>query len=408
MSQGPRPRSSTLPSRSAALLCALLAGFPAAGPALAQSDPDSTLSDIEARALADRAAVEAEIAALLKTPVDVPQPPAQAAGCSDAAGPDLDAWVRTASDPEAALLTRLGDARRALQSLGLDDGTAYDVEQQLAARLSAKAIAVMAANAKQRDSIAAVVRFVRAAASLSDTLGQSDAAADLMARLSAWLAPFVPDMLRDLRTRHDYSMIAAVLGLIRQMNLMGLETGAANLEDALAEIQKAMTFHLTLDYQFTATGANGNVESFHLTAELPLTYEIGGGDKEVRDMLVGEGTGTYLSYTDSDGGLRMQAPAFPVAAKIEALNPCAGTAKLFLDRFYAGAETYIAKDGAAWELNMAEVSFMVNYEQNLRPDGWLFDLPLRNLQKTAVDTAIAGGQGTFAGTLQVTLDHRPK
>jgi hypothetical protein len=384
------------------------------GPATEPETPTSpTLEQREAAAKAERAAVEQEIAALLKTAVNVPAVPPLGVACEeDAVVQDLTAhvlraWVQEASEPEASLLARLWTARRALQSLGVDDASSYAVEAQLVERLAAKAHAIMKANAKNRDAIPAVIGFVRGVARLSGSLGQSDTESELISALAAWLAPFVPGMLKDLREDHDYAMVIAVLRLLGQINALGLETGSGHLEDALSKITAAMTFALTLDYRFTVTGANGNVESFHLQASFPVRFEIGGGEKDVRAMLAGEGTGSYLSYTESDGRLRMQAQSFPVGAKIESFDPCAGTAQLFLDRFYAEAETYIFSDGTTADLNMAEVSFMVSYEKNRGPDGWLFDIPVTNRQKMVVETTIAGGQGTFAGTLQVTLDHQP-
>lgn len=376
--------------------------------------PDPALADREATARAERAAVEKDIAQLLKTAVETPRPPALDLSCEEDAVTQtltaelVNAWVREASEPEASLLIRLTNAHRALQLLGADDATSYATEEKLAARLVTKAKAVMAAHAGTRDTVLPVVGLVRAASQLAGILGQAETSAELQAALGAWLSPLVPGMLTDLRDKHDYAMVTTVMRLLRQLNSLGLETGSADLADAMDKIRAAMRFQLTLDYQFTVTGANGNVESFHLKAEFPVQFELGGGEKTARAVLVGEGTGSYLSYSETDGQLTMQAPDFPVAARIESFDPCAGTAKLFIDRFYAESETYFAHDGTPADLNMAEVSFMVNFDRNRRQNGWEFDVDVINLRKKAVDVALNAAMNAFAGTLYVTLDHQPQ
>ncbi|WP_372841317.1 hypothetical protein [Phaeovulum sp.] len=370
-------------------------------------------SERAAGALAERTKVEAAIRALLKTPIDVPTPPALGVSCEDNAvtqmltGELVTAWVRAASEPEAELLINLTAARRGLQLLGLDDGAAYDLEARLADRLGAKARALMRTNQKNRDAIPAVIGFVGKAAQLSDLLGDTEKVAGLLNALGAWLDPFVPDMLRDLRKAHDYTMATTVMRLVRVLNLLGVETGSADLGSVYEHIAAAMRFQLTLDYQFTLTGENGHVETYHLRAEIPLTFEIGGAEREARAMLVGEATGNYVSYTDPDGDLGMLPASFPVAAKIENFDACAGTATLFLDRFYADAETYTFRNGDPAALPNGMYGWLAVWGENRAHGGYLFNLDVINKSALAIDETLSGAQGAFAGTLKITLEHRP-
>ncbi|GEM_PF-2352210 len=365
-------------------------------------------------ALIEQANAEAAIRALLKTPSDVPMPPALGVSCEDDAvtqmltGELVAAWVRAASEPEAGLLIRLNAARRSLQLLGLDDGTTYDLETRLADRLGAKARALMQANQKNRDAIPAVIGFVRKAAQLSDLLGNTPTAVGLVDVLGAWLDPFVPDMLRELKSAHDYTMATTVVRLVRGLNSLGVETGSANLESVLARIAAAMHFQLTVDYQFTLTGENGHVESYHLRADIPLAFEIGGSERETRAMLVGEATGHYISYTDPDGDLGMLPASFQVGAKVENFDACAGTATLFLDRFYADAETYTFRNGDPAMLSGGMYGWLAAWEEYRANGGYVFDLEVTNKSAVAIDATLSGGQGAFVGVLKVTLEHQPK
>lgn len=379
------------------------------GPALGPEDA-GTLAQREDLARQQAAAAEAEIRKVLAGQINLPAPPALDLSCQskDAAPDPVEAWVRAATEPEATLLEQLHAARRELQLLGLDAGEAYELESQVAHRVGENARAVMAANRKAPGAIPAVVGLVRRASAMEGALGNTAESESLLAELGPWLAPFLPDMLTALREQHDYSKVEAALRLVRGMNSLGLETGTADLDSVLAQIEAAMQFQLTVDYTFTVTGANGSYESYHLQAEVPLKYRVGGADKDARAMLVGEGTGSYLSYIESDGDLQMQAPGFAVGAKVEKFDPCAGTATLFMDRLYAEAETYIYPDGPPTELNMAEVSFMVLWEDHNQNGGWVFVLPVTNRAVMAIDVPISETLNEFAGTMQFTLEHRPK
>lgn len=171
-----------------------------------------------------------------------------------------------------------------------------------------------------------------------------------------------------------------------------------------------MQFDLTLTFHLTSTGANGNVEEWLLKSEFPLRYTLGGGGKTLRAVIVGEGTGNYASYVDKDPGskLTMQAPSFPVAAKVDDFDACLGSATVIIDQFYAQTETYLTHDGSPTELPTVQWAWIMMFEERQAGGAFAFKVPVNNLSATAIDRQIRVIMGVFDGTLTIKLEHRPK
>jgi hypothetical protein len=220
----------------------------------------------------------------------------------------------------------------------------------------------------RHETIPAITAFVNSIATSRALIGD-DTAYNLLTRLAAWLTPQLPRLLAILRDEHDYAMATTLIRLARWLNMLGVSSGLADVDTVFDSVSRALICQLTLDLTFTSTGSNGNVESFHLPSVFPVNCQLVNTGKTLKGMIIGEGTGKYLSYTDSDGELTMNAADFPVAMKVKSFDPCAGTGELFLDRFYSDRETYIFTDGSSAKLGVAAVGWMSLFESRMAGGG---------------------------------------
>lgn len=391
----------------------------------ATDDPLTDLREIEKRTLDERTQQAAQqyktmvetARALLKQPeTPAAPPPSLGAECNDQddvvkmlTSRLVQDYVKTAGDPEAATLDALIETHRGLQLLGREASESESLEAELAARLMRKAEQLLRSTRKQRDKILPVVAFANRTAQLIQLLGDTGLEQKLIAEAGAWAAELIPSMLGDIAAKHDYSLVNAVFQVARAANSAGLDTGNADVDSLMRRIEAVMQFDLTLTFHLTSTGANGNVEEWLLKSEFPLRYTLGGG-KTVRAVIVGEGTGDYVSYVDREPGskLTMQAPSFPVGAKIEDFDACLGSATVIIDQFYSETETYLTHDGFPAELPMLQSAWIMMFEDRQSGGAYAFKVPLNNLNATAIDRQIRVIMGVFDGTLTIKLEHRPK
>jgi hypothetical protein len=323
----------------------------------------------------------------------------------------VQAYVRQASEPEAGLLKQLMTARRELQLLGSDAREGLGLENQVADRLVAKAQLLMKTTRNQRDKVLAVMGFTLRIGQMAELMGDGGREQQLMSALAAWLAELVPAIVKDIRGKHDYGLVSALIQLTRAANLSGLQGGNVDIDKVFREIEAAMSFDLTLTFDLKSVGANGSTEEWTLKSEFPVKYTLGGGREGARAMLAGSGTGSYARYVDLDPGesrLRMTAPGFPVEAKIEPFDACSGKGQLVVDVFFAETETYIFKSGPNADLPMAKTAWVILFEPNLQSGAYAFDVPVVNLDANAIDGTISKSRGVFSGTLKIKLVHKPK
>lgn len=382
-----------------------------------RAKPDTrSLAQREADALKRQKEAIRQIQQLLKQPVTVPPPPSLEIDCEDdevtsmLTGQLVEAYVKQASEPEAGLLKQLTGARRELQLLGADPKEGYDLESRLADRLVAKVEQVLKTTKNQRDKVLAVLGFAHRVTLLAQLLGDGGREQKLLSAVAAWLSELVPAIIKDIRTKHEYGLVNALIKIVRAANSAGIETGNVNFAWVYQQLEAALQFDLTLTFDLKSTGANGNVEEWTLKAEFPLKYTVGGDDKNVRAILEGSGTGNYARYADLSPGtpLRMTAASFPVSAKIEEFDACSGKAQLIVDTFHAESEVYIAKDGFEAPLPIVKWAWTMLHEKYRKGGGYQLDVPVTNRAATAVDTRIQNTMGVFDGTLTVKLVHKPK
>lgn len=353
---------------------------------------------------------------LLKQPLTVPPPPSIGMDCqkdeaarkrtSDA----VQKYVNEATEPEAGLLQQLTAARHDLDLLGADTGQSYEIESQLADRLIAKAREVLKTTRNQRDKVPAVLGFVLRAGKVSALLNDKGREQQLLSAIAAWLSELVPAIVKDIKTRHDYTLVGVLVEITRDANFAGLETGKVDVDYVFQQIEEAMTFDLTLTFDLKSVGANGSTEEWTLKSVIPVKFTLGVSRKTVTAMLAGSGTGAYERYADLDpqGKLRMSATSFPIQAKIEPFDACEGKGQLVLDVFFAETETYIFKSGPNADLPIVRSAWTVLFSDRFNGGAYGFDVPVKNLDVNAIDTTIPKAMGVFDGKLTVKLEHKPK
>lgn len=350
-----------------------------------------------------------QIKALLKqSNVSIVPPPSYELECNEDPVVELlteqlvQSYVKQGGDPELGLLEQLITVRRELAMLGVEPGDSY--QTQLANRLLAKAQKLIKTYGSQRDKVLAILGLAHKAANVLQLLGDSAIEQKFFGEITAWLSKLVPDMLKDIRTQHDYRLVNAVFTLTRVINSSGKLSGQADPSEVLRQIEEAMRFDLSL-----ALEASGGAHEWALKSEFSLTPTLATGkNKLLQLMYIGEGQGTYAGYAYKNGTLTMKAPDFPVMAKVTDFDPCKGTAVLFVDRFFAQeGETYLKEDTAD-TAPIVWAAFANAFREQQVEQGFEFQLPVVTKAEKAVDTVFDQSAKGFSGRFTVKLTHKPK
>ena len=280
----------------------------------------------------------------------------------------------------------------------------------MADRLVGKAELLFKTTEAQSEKAIALLAFANRAGQLAQLLGDTGREQGLLSAMAAWIAKIVPSMLKDVVSKHDYSLVSAIRMMTRAANAAGLELGNVDIEKVEQQIAAALGFDLSLIFELSSTGANFGVEEWQVKAEFPLKYVIGGGEKDARAVFEGSGTGNYTRYQDRQAGskLKMNAQSFPLAAKIEEFDACSGTAKLVVDGMYADTETYVTSDGSTADLDVVKAGWMIIFEEYFAQAAYEFDVNVRNDDPIAIASKIRKNVGVFDGVLTVRLVHNPK
>lgn len=357
-----------------------------------------------------------EVKKALEKPVDpVLPPPDYELECNDdpviatTTEQLVQAYVKRAADPEIDLLKRLLSIRRQFQLLGFKMFETH--QKELAARLMVKGRELISKYGKDRNKVLAILAFLHKAQEIAALVG-ADVPQSVYAETTAWLQGLMPDLLRDIRQKHDYRAVSAVMALAQVIINAGAGSPGIDPEAILREIEAALTFELKLELYVLSTGANGSKEDWQLESTIPMKTRVSQGKSVLVPEIVieGDGNGRYASYRDYDTHpITMTAPGFEVLARVMEFNACTGTAKLFFDRFYADEETYDLHTGSApIELPMIHSLFHGILDLQVVGDGFQFDVPVQNLSPQAVDTVIQQSMGVFDTKLTVKLTHQPK
>ena len=356
----------------------------------------------------EKALIE-QIKALLKqSNISIVPPPSYELQCNEDPVVELlteqlvQSYVKQGGDPELGLLEQLIAVRRELAMLGVEPGDGY--QAQLANRLLVKAQTLIKTYGSQRDKALAILGLAHKAANVLQLLGDSEIEQKFFSEIAGWLSKLVPDMLKDIRTKHDYRLVNAIFTLTRVINSSGKLSGQADPSEILRQIEEAMRFDLSL-----ALEASGGGHKWALKSDFSLTPTLAAGkNKLLQLMYIGEGQGTYASYAYTNGTLTMNAPDFKVIAKVTDFDPCKGTAVLFLDRFFAQeGETYI-REGTTNKAPIVWAAFANAFRAQQVDQGFEFELPVETKTEKAVDTVFDQSAKGFTGKFTVKLTHTPR
>lgn len=386
--------------------------------AVGSSDQQSMEGGASAARQKQQALIEQARKVLAQKDMPLPSAPSVELECIDNIetlinSPSIQSFAQKAAEPEGDLLQQLLDVRRQLQVLGADASASYSLELELLQRLKKKSELLLQQYGRHMDrhnKLPALVAFTIRTAKLFGLLGDASAASSLMNQLSAWIANLLPLMVRDLREKHDYRQMKAIFIVTQAANLVGAETGNADVDKVYQQIEAAMQFDLSLTFKQKLTSANGVLDDWNLQCEIPVHFAIDVAEKDsvAKPLLSGSGTGKYVSYYETDPSpLTMTAPPFEVNVRIDNFDPCTGKATIYIDRFFADSETYTGKWGPVDEPKIKwgwQILFMDQFKQGL----FTFDVPVTNLSATPIDEQISKTVNRFSGTLTIKLVHKPR
>ena len=133
--------------------------------------------------------------------------------------------MSTGGDPELGVLTVLLDVRRGLAVLGVEPSDDRPTEQALAERLLTKVRTLIKTYGTDCNKVLAILGLAHKAASAVTLVGDPGIVEPFLAEVAKWLSTHVPRMLDDLKTKHDYRQVTAILTLLRKINAAGLDFG---------------------------------------------------------------------------------------------------------------------------------------------------------------------------------------
>jgi hypothetical protein len=186
---------------------------------------------------------------------------------------------------------------------------------------------------------------------------------------------------------------------------------------SLPELAAAMVFKV--DFDVTCWVSTGS-QTMKLKGGADLTPD------ETGVLLMGEGGGTYVSYTKgASGGAKLQVPnGYTLWMRLLEFKPCDGTAKLFVEKIGADKESWIVPElaqtftapGAEADLFVKTVVDQLFQEYRAEGGGFNFTLPISNLQAqvctgnfTQTGTITTSEGSTSASiTYNITITHTPK
>jgi hypothetical protein len=403
--------------RSAVALGLALGLLASALPARAQE----TVDDAFVRRMKDKldresAQVVEEIRRLLATPIAVEEPPSITFECLEnpqelAANKWLKGYVDRAAAPELPLIRRLLDIKRSGQLVGLQNDV-YTLELKLLQRLQAKANSLLGEPYIGRPAkILPVAAFSLEVVEVFQLLGTASGHSydqAFLVKLGDFIAAALKEVKGELVQKHDFRRAVSLMRLAKWAQSLGSTHPA--VESASADVEAAMTFDLSLTFDFTNTGANGSVEAYKLQSDFEVRSRY---DEQLKkEFIGGSGTGRYVSYIDHDPGSKLSlvgAPSFPVRVRIDQFDACAGKATVGIDRFYANMETYTSRNAdEPTELPTVMWGWRGLFEEQLQKGWFVFEVPLVNLKETPVETTVSKEMNAFAGKLTIKLTHTPR
>jgi hypothetical protein len=372
------------------------------------SSDDAALAKLRQAALADFESAKAAAQELMGQAVTVPPPPdvkLHCMGTSAYQSPEaaLAQYEKSVASPEDAIRERLLGAGRALGLLGEEAKSqeAIKLAADVSARVVKKTRTLVKTYAPQPDKFMAVSRVALNAARTYELLG-GPADAATMTALADWAGKFLDHYIDELRVRHDYRVVPALVEVARIAGVLG----AANAGDALDRIEAAMTFTAYFDTALSMSGAN--TLQWHVNGNVTL-------DKAT-DTWEGTANGKYVDFssTNSDLQTMVMPNLFPVTVKILQLDACVNnTADLSVSAIGADSEVYVTSKGSVpatpgYIKSMAAGLMVEKLDPASAYSIYRFNMPLTNLDPEPAREVFTKGVGGVSFQYDLKLTHSPQ
>lgn len=281
-----------------------------------------------------------KVRAYLGEPINVPVPPDISFKCSEGScdEPDttaLDAFMKDFMNPEKQYAEEL---HMAASNYGLVVGTddmyneAMELLKVLSSRYAKKADKLITQYSFQPDKCMAVSRVVLQGLTWCQNYGAELNYDSYFSTIATWLEKTAEKYLQDLRQKHDFKAVHAILRVGKEAELLG-STGRNYIEEVENAMRMMLRFDTTVTVQDVVYDLKGE-------AEVPYVLEA--------SYQTGTGTGRYTGFKSPVEDLQLSLVGFDVTAVVENFNPCkAEEIKVYINRFGAETETYTAKGYAA-------------------------------------------------------------
>lgn len=343
----------------------------------------------------------------------LPVPPSISFKCeenkSKASSKAVDQFIKEMNDPEALIIKNLISTQKTLINLGdPDDGEALDLAGRLQGRVVWKAELLIRKykKAKDQDKLYAVAVAALKADKEANLLGIQGSS--IMSDLASWFGDVEGQYIEDLRARHDYRVVGALLELDRSAALLGAANDISILEDKLS---KALTFQVSFDNKTGAVGSNGQ-----------LIYTLSGEVKNISPEnyfsnnkweKAGRKAGSYTSCQISQPDSWLVLPnSFTVTVRIEKFDACKNkSVDVYIDRLGAMTETFATSKGSttiSGVVQATDAALLSDHITSMAGAGeFKFTLPLQNLQKEAASETFDKVLGPLSVSYQLRLEHTP-
>jgi hypothetical protein len=349
---------------------------------------------------ADYEAAKKAALELLKKPISVPPAPSVKPNCMGTAAykdPEamLEEYVKQVESPEGAVIARLIAAGRTRVLLGSSDDDSIALAARVQWRVVRKVNLLIRTYEPQPEKFPAVIRAFLRAGRLSALLGGDPPSLEV---LLPWAKNVRDHYLDEFRTKHDYSLMPALIPLDRVAALLGEQEGH------IEEIMKAMTFKVSFDTTATAQGDGAGDMVFVLHGDILARTAV-------NKNWDGTGTGNYTSFQAPEGVQMLLPNGFPVKVSLANFDACVNkSVDVFVDRFGADTETFVA-DGHAVPVEgiVKRLGFgLFNSAYVPQLASFTFNLPLRNEQAEAADQLLLRQEGGVRMDFELKVVHTPE
>ncbi len=367
-----------------------------------------------------------EVKAFLKNPVNAPLIPddytfeceeEDGGNASQSRNRELDAYIRSALDPEYELVGRLLGAGYEVAQVGGETEAFYYAGLLLQRELK-KADRLIMAYQNDNEKLIPVMNLTFRIIKEMGALGM-DVPSGYMETFSEWMKRAADEQLRKIKEEHDYKALGPAITLVNGSAIMTSDFSASSdfTQKYLEKIKKAMTFQVKFDISVYSGIAE---QRMTLKGETEIVFL----DENNENSYTGTGTGKYLSYSHSGPGVtKLDLPnEYPVKIKFVDFSPCdSENIKVQVDTI--GAEQEVWYNPELDERSADEYSFVNFIAEELFRDyqaesgGYIFEVPFQNKNAiigkenfTETGSIAYPEEGSASGsiTYNIEIKHTPK